>query len=285
MTLNLSIHVLDNLLLPDRVKTWDWVCENVVLRDGARRFPYNPVDYPYHKGILDAADDPLVQELILVAGTQTGKSTLSRSWFLSRIATDPANSIFASSIEKLARGTARDELWPMLRECNATRPWCPRNEKDQATDMMRLSNLAIRIAWSGSPTTLGDWTARYGLAGEYDKWTTAKSDEADPGPLFDKRFGAVNQYQWFKEGTPTYLGTSRLWRLLLAGSNCRLHVPCPLCGGFDELRLGNGKDGGIVWDKGPSGHSDPLVALKTARYRCAKCSKDWDDEYLSLIHI
>jgi len=281
MTLRLPLHVLDNLLLPDRVSTWDWVCRNVVLREGERRTPYNPVDYPYHRGIHDAADDPRITELIFVAGTQVGKSVSARAWFLCRLATDPANSIFASSTEKLARGTARDELWPLLRECRTTRAWCPRWQKDEATDVMRLSSLAIRIGWSGSPTTLGDWSARWGLAGEYDKWTRDKSDEADPGALFDKRFGAQSRYQWMKEGTPTYEGTSRLWRLLLGGSNCRYQVPCPKCGGFDVLVLGNGKKGsaGIVWDRGKDGQHDPLIALQTARYRCGKCGKEWGDEY------
>lgn len=280
-TLRLPEQLFDNLLIADRIDTWQWVCDHVVLREGDRSYPYNPVDYPYHQGIMERADDPRIQELVFVAGTQVGKSTLARSWFVSRIASDPANGIFASSTEKLARNTARDELWPMFRECSATRPWCPASEKLQATDTMRLSNAKIRIAWSGSPTTLGDWTARWGLAGELDKWTRESSDEADPFQLFLKRFGAVNDYQWFAEGTPTFEETSRLWRLLLSGSNERLHVPCPRCGGYQELQLGNGKPktGGIVWDRDADGKHDPLLALRTARYRCALCFKEWGDEY------
>jgi len=252
----------------------------VILTEADRLFPYNGFDYPYHRGICDAADDPRIQELVLVAGTQVGKSVLGRSWLLCRIATDPANSIFATSIEKLARGTARDQLWPMFRECAITRPWCPRHVKGEATDVMRLTSSTIRVAWSGSPTTLGDWTAKYGLAGEFDKWSREVSDEADPGLLFDKRFGAAIDYQWMKEGTPTFKETSRLWRLLLTGSNARYNVPCPRCNGYQELVLGNGqpKTPGIIWDKDKDGKNDPLIALQTARYRCGKCHREWEEE-------
>jgi phage terminase large subunit GpA-like protein len=269
----------DNLLVADRVNTWDWICEHVVLREGQRVFPYNGIDYPYHRGICEASDDPRVQELVMVAGTQTGKSTLGRSWLVCRTATEPANGIFASSIQTLAKSTARDELWPMFADCGITRPWVPTAEKDRATDTMRLSQAKIRVAYSGSPTTLGDWTARWGLAGEVDKWNKEASDEADSLALFFKRFGAVNDYQWFAESTPTYQLTSRIWRLLLAGSNCRFEVPCPLCGGSQELQLGNGKGGGIVWDKPGAGEDAELVALQTARYRCGLCKKEWGDEY------
>lgn len=278
-TLKISPSVFDNLVLADRVSTWDWICEHVVLREGQRLFPYNSIDYPYHQSILERTDDPRIQEVVVVAGTQVGKSVMGRSWFLCRLATQPGNAIFASSTEKLARQTAADVLWPMLADCSVTRAWVPQHEKQRATDQMRTRAATIRIAWSGSPTTLGDWPARWGLAGEVDKWSTEASEEADPLLLFDKRFGAQPEYQWWKEGTPTFQESSRLWRLLVAGSNERLHVPCPMCGGYQELQLGNGKGGGIVWDRDADGKHDALIALRTARYRCAKCSKDWGDEH------
>jgi phage terminase large subunit GpA-like protein len=278
-TLKLSPAVFDNLVLADRVSTWDWICEHVVLREGQRLFPYNSIDYPYHRGILERTDDPRIQEVVVVAGTQVGKSVMGRSWFLCRLATQPGNAIFASSTEKLARQTAGDVLWPMLADCSVTRPYVPASEKLRATDQMRTRTATIRVAWSGSATTLGDWPARWGLAGEVDKWSLNQSDEADPLLLFDKRFGAQPEYQWWKEGTPTYQETSRLWRLLIGGSNERLNVPCPLCGGYQELQVGNGKGGGICWDRGADGKHDALIALRTARYRCAKCGKEWGDEY------
>jgi phage terminase large subunit GpA-like protein len=281
MPLRVSQSVFDNLILDKPPDTWQWIQDNVVLTEGQRLFGFAGVDFPYAKGICEASDDPRIRELVVVAAAQVGKSVLAQSWLTCRIATQPANAMFASSDEKLAKRTTKDKLWPMFRACHATRPLCPKHRKEESSGEVRLRTATIRVAWSGSPSTLGDWTARWGWAGEVDKWSTNSSDEADPLPLFFKRFSAVNDYQWFAESTPAYEETSRIWRLLIGGSNCRYQVPCPRCKGYQELTLGNGKPetGGIVWDKTADGDHDALLALKTARYRCGLCLQEWGDEY------
>src|SRR5690349_7787600 len=54
-----------------RVKTWEWVCENVRDNDGR---PFNPDAYPWARGVCEAFDCDHVRTIVLQWATRIGKT-------------------------------------------------------------------------------------------------------------------------------------------------------------------------------------------------------------------
>jgi phage terminase large subunit GpA-like protein len=64
--------------------------------------------------------------------------------------------------------------------------------------------------------------------------------------------------------TPTVDGASRIQQAWNESDQREYFVPCPLCGHFQVLALGDGTGGGLVWPEG-----EP----EKAAYRCEKCEQ------------
>ncbi len=211
---------------------------------------------------------------------RVGKTTIAEMLLLCSVATAPASFLFGTSTETLAKQTVRKKLWPTFEQCEITREWCPA-EHNRVQNRIDLRYCTGYVAWSGSPTTLADIGPRYSHANEVSKWTRDVSDEADPLELFRERGSEIPNRKMVGESTPTIEGGCRIYRELLAGTNERYHVPCPHCGAYQELLLGDGTpgSGGLIWDKTQDGNASPDLAGRTARYQCAACKREIGDEY------
>lgn len=239
--------------------------------------PFNPIDYPWTRGICEAWDDPEVRSITLQFSARIGKTQLAQSLIVAAISREPATAMYANATQELVKETARDKYFPMFERCSHTRKWVPPPSKRNAT-RIDLATCRIYCAWSGSPVTLADKDPKYLHGGEIDKWSKSKSTEADPLELFLERGLEIPDRKVIIESTPSIKNQSRVERYLERGWNCRWHVPCPLCGHFQELIVGTGEPGtgGVIFDK-KDGRLDELTAYQTARYRCEKCLKEWDD--------
>ena len=92
--------------------------------------------------------------------------------------------------------------------------------------------------------------------------------------LFMERGIEIPDRKTILESTPGVEGKSRINQYMTLGTNCRFHVPCANCGYFQELVVGDGTAGGIIFEKDENGKLHPDVAFETARYRCCKCEKE-----------
>lgn len=269
--------VVDCLLPRQRVSAAEWVVKNILVEGK----PFNANDYPWATapyGPCEAFDDPEIRDIDFQGSAQIGKTVVARSLFLCGMESQPSNGIFASSTEKLACNNVRKKLYPAIDDCLPLREQLPPPHSRLQT-RVDLRHGSIYVGWSGSISTLSDITARFGHAGEVDKWAKQETDEADPLELFDERFGAVPNHKKFHESTPAVAATSRINRRLLRGTNSRYHIPCPRCGVHQELIFGDGDEetGGVFFDRDENGHLDPEIAYQTARYHCPHCHEEWQD--------
>lgn len=273
--LRLHRRTLDCILPPPRVRTYDWICDNVRTKDG---LPFNHIDYPWVEGICDEWDSPRRNTIWLQFAARLGKSLTAQALLVASIGVAPAPAMIATSTEKLLVDTIRDKLWPMFDRCPKTRSWVP-PKHEQNRLRMDLRHSVIYGGWSGSVSSLADKDPRYKWAFEIDKMSADKSEEADPLQLFNERGIEIPDRKSIYESTPAIAGRSRVNRGLLKGTNCRFQVPCRKCQAFQQLIRGDGKPGtgGLIWDKDDDGHSTPSLAYNTARYRCAHCQKELDD--------
>jgi phage terminase large subunit GpA-like protein len=257
--------------------TFDWVCKNIRTPDTGKSFNY--LDFPWSRGICDAWDDPKVRQVTLQFAARLGKTLLSCSLMLSSIEYDPCQGMIGSTNEKLLREIIRDKYYPMLERCFKTSDLVPSAYLRSAT-RIDLSTCRIYGAWSGSPSTLADKAPRNKHGGEVDKWDSEESTEADPLDLFLERGIEIPDRKTIIESTPSIEGKSRIETHLINGWNARFAVPCPLCGEYEPLGIGEeGKTGGIIYDGLFDGEHDRVRARKTARYQCPLCCEEWGDEH------
>lgn len=255
-------------------RTLDWAKANIVTDNGS---PFDSMAYPHHGapgGPFDAIDNINVLTVWLQWASRLGKTFIGQCSMMKWADCSPCPMMFASSDQKLAvEVTAR--TYRMLERCPPLRGEL-RNVNRRKQDCVELVYCRQYVAWARSVSTLADKAVQLGHANEVDKWERAStSTEADPLKLFTDRFKEFPVHKKIIESTPSVKGKSRVERGLLGSTNCRLHVPCPHCGSYQQLRLGDGESpGGIVWDKRDGGKHDKELARSTARYICERCSKE-----------
>ncbi len=273
------------LVLPDRVhavlnprvrvNSFDWLCENICDKKGN---PFNPIDYPWTKGICDAYDDPEVREIVMQFAARVGKTMLGHGLFFCSLANDPADALFGTATEDLVKKRVRKEMEPMLEGCTPLRvQLLPKSKRLQTR--IDLTTATIYCGWSGSPSTFADISVKYSHGSEISKWSYEASLEADVLELFTERGSEKPDRKMILESSPATTGKCRVNRKLHEGTNRRFHVPCPKCGTRQPLVIcrGDPTEGGLFWDKDGEVH-DPDLAAKTARYHCRSCPTEIHDE-------
>lgn len=255
------------------VDSWGWINTFGRTPEG---MPFDGERIPYAEGVCEAWDDPETREVVLMWGTRLGKTVTALQLMLKCVASAPRPGLFATSTQTLSKRTVRNKIYPALHACPRTRDQLP-IFRNWTVEEIRLASSPWYVAWSGSPTQLADLSAYYGWANEIDKWTFneaagGETGEGDPLDQFLQRFKEFWNYKVIFECSPTTKAKSRIEKKFLASDQRRYHVPCPHCGEFQLLRLGQkNQAGGIRFDKLQSGATDPSVARQTARYECEHC--------------
>ena len=250
-----------------------WCMRNVKTADGR---PFDHWTSPHlgaPGGPMEAFQDPLVREVYEMFGTRLAKTTFGLMAMIYVSAVQPSPCMFTSATRRLVEEIIGDRAWKMIAVSNifdqlppeARRPkqkiYLPRNRWDSG--------------WAESPATLADKSIKVLHGNEIAKWRYLRgTNEAHPWPLAKERCKEHPDKKIIGEGSPTVQGKCPLEREYLSGWGCKLNVPCPRCIRFQELRLGKGDKGGIIFDKPPSGRLDERLAMRTARYACLYCGAE-----------
>lgn len=268
-------------------------CIDQIVNDQGRHYDF--AAYPHITapgGPADAADDVHVRTISLQFATRLAKSFFGQCYLLYRADSNPCPMMLASSSERSLKKKVMHRLYKMVYQMPLREKLLYKSQREHSSDLMEFKQSQIVGAWGRSPDTLGDENIMCGVANEIDKpgWnkpTTSK--EAEPLKLFDERFkDFMSVRKVIYESTPTIKGASRIEGRLLTGTNCRLHVPCPHCKRYQELRMGardqEGKiditqPGRLAFDTPESGKPDKDLAKETAHYVCisGKCKPILDE--------
>lgn len=261
---------------PQPMRTIDWAIEYGFTETGQ---PYSDHAYPHlgsPGGPFDAFDCTQYFDIWLQWASRLGKTFAGQIVTLKQADREPpAPMMFASADEKLALEVV-NRTKAMIDHTGHLRHFSERQDRID----FRLSR--VNVAWARSVSTLADKSARLLHCNEIDKWehqTTSK--EADPLKLADDRCKDFITFKRWKESTPALKSTSRIERGRLGSCNAAYHVPCPKCGRYQTLSLGDGKQdrGCVAWQKNAAGKSDKDLARRTAVYICKHCGDELRDEH------
>lgn len=200
---------------------------------------------PYLVGIMDAFNDPYIQEINFCKPTQVGGTEAMLNMLGWIIMDNPSPTMIVYPNDDLAKDTSNDRIKPSLSKTPEIKErFYERSSKELN---LKFRGMRIYLRGSGSPGKLASKSIKYLFFDEIDKMDGASKKEASPYNLAKER---TRTFTYSKKiytcSTPT-LKTNYVWQIHEDADEQRKYfVPCPHCGeyitfAFKQIRFPEGK--------------------------------------------
>lgn len=255
---------------PPLTTVTEWAERNRVLsaKDSSEPGPYRAARTPYAREPMDAlSQTSSVEEVVLMWGAQTSKTTIGSNWLGYLVDTNPGPVMIVQPTIDMAKRYSRQRLAPMIEESPALRRKVTENRSRDDANTTLLKEFAggfMAVAGANSAAGLRSMPVRDLFLDEIDGYPLDVDGEGDPIKLAEARQTTFARRKRLKTSTPTSAGMSRIESAYAASDRCLYHVPCPHCGELQALEWGADKEHGLKWDKAEDGA--PL--RDTVRYVC-----------------
>jgi terminase, large subunit len=259
-----------------RVAPSQWAVEHIVVPDdSAEPGKYRTRTVPYAAGILDASFAPGVQEIVICAPSQTGKTTIVNTCLAYALDRAPGNAVVVYPDEVTARDNAKDRLQKMIDASPRLRTYKTGTADDEGAIKIKLSSMIIYMAWANSASRLANRPAPYGVADEEDKYpVTAGKRESGPVDLLRNRARTFRHMRkLWRVSTPT-IDSGPIWVALTheAEAVFDFWVKCPACAAHQEMKFTD-----IRWEGGSGADPEQIESSGAAWYVCPLCGARWDE--------
>lgn len=202
-----------------------------------------------------------VEEVVLMFGTQTGKTETGNNWIGYVVDQAPAPMMAIQPTLNLAKRFSKHRISSMIDEMPRLRAKVgEKRSRDSAntTLMKDFPGGLLVIAGANSAADLRSMPCKFIFADEIDAYPFDVDGEGDPLALAAKRATNFPRRKKLLTSTPTTKGFSRIDQALERTDLRRYHVPCPHCHELQVLVWAN-----LRWDK------EPEHRPETAHYVCA----------------
>lgn len=195
---------------------------------------------PYLKEPMDclSADSP-VEEVVLMFGTQLGKTETGNNWIGYTIDIDPVPTMVVQPTQKVAKRWTKQRFNPMRDEMPELREKIadPRSrDSGNTAEMKEFAGGVLIIAGANSASDLRSTPIAKLYLDEIDNYPHDVDNEGDPVELAEARTDNFPRRKKLKTSSPTTKGFSRIEAAYEASDQCRYHVPCPHCWEYHVLR-------------------------------------------------
>ena len=261
---------------PPRLAVSDWAERYRILsaKDSAEPGPYRVARTPYAREPMDClSQDSPVEEVILMWGAQTGKTSIGSNWLAYLIDTNPGPVMIVQPTIDMAKRYSRQRLAPMIEDSPRLRAKVRDNRSRDDANTILLKDFAggfLAVAGANSAAGLRSMPVRDLFLDEVDGYPLDADGEGDPCALAEARQSTFHRRKRLRTSTPTVRDVSRIEAAYLAADRCRYEVPCPHCGQAQVLEWGSGKPWGIKWNAFAGGEPDPA----SVRYVCRHCGAE-----------
>ena len=220
----------------------------------------------YQRGIMDAVNDPSVNNIVVMSSAQIGKTEICNNVLGYHIDQDPAPILVVQPTLDMAQAWSKDRLATMLRDTPVLQNKVadPRSRDSGNTTLHKVfPGGHITACGANSPSSLASRPIRIVLCDEVDRYPVSAGAEGDPISLARKRSATFWNKKLIMVSTPTVKGQSRIEQAFFESDQREYYVPCPDCSEFRTLKWAN-----VQFDK---------EAPETAAYVCEDCGSVWDD--------
>lgn len=236
-TAKLFKKIVKLLAPPPNLTISDWADENRFLsaESSAERGRWSTDRAPYQRGIMDAITEPKVEEVVVMASAQVGKSEIINNTIGYYIAHDPWPIMLVQPTLDMAEAYSKDRLAPMIRDTPVLRKIIDNDgsrKSDNTLLRKKFPGGHLSLVGANSPASLASRPVRIVLADEVDRFPTSAGNEGDPLSLAQKRTKNFWNRKKISVSTPTVAGSSRIESEYKDSSQHRWNVSCPCCGHF-----------------------------------------------------
>jgi phage terminase large subunit GpA-like protein len=216
---------------------------------------------------MDACSDPTIQEIVVMAGAQLGKSEALLNIIGYYVDNDPAPILMIQPSLDMAQSFSKDRIANGLlasTPCLKDKVKSPRARDANNTTLHKVfPGGSISLVGANSPSGLASRPIRLVLFDEVDRYPTSAGSEGDPVQLARKRAATFWNRKIVMVSTPTNKGSSRIEDAFEKSDKRYYYVPCKHCGHKQQLVWAN-----VKWTD-----NDP----ETARYVCKECGSLWSE--------
>ena len=258
---------------PARVTVTEWAERHRILssKDSSEPGPYRVARTPYAREPQDVLSvSSRVEEVVLVWGSQTSKTTVGLNWIGYTIDCNPGPMMIMWPTINVAKRNSRQRITPMISSSpTLARKVSEQKSRDEANTMTLkdFSGGVLAIVGANSGSDLSSMPMRDIFMDEVDRFPHEIPGEGSPLQLADARQSTFPTRKRLITSTPTTKDFSAIERAYLESDQCRYEVPCPHCGERQALTWGADKEHGIKWARDAEGHA----LIDTVRYVCRHC--------------
>ena len=254
---------------PPKLTVSDWADRNRKLdsQSSAEAGRWYTSRAEYQRGMMDACSDPNIQEVVIMAGAQLGKTEALLNIIGYHIDNDPSPILVLQPTLDMAQAFSKDRVASgLLRStpCLKGKVKDPRARDSGNTTLHKVfQGGALTIVGANSPSGLASRPIRIVLCDEVDRYPASAGSEGDPIQLARKRSATYWNRKIIMVSTPTNRGASRIEDAFDKSDQREYFVPCKHCHHQQTMRWSN-----VRWDDGRP---------ETAAYSCEECGVLWSD--------
>ena len=221
----------------------------------------------YQRGIMDACSDPEVREVVVMCGTQSGKSEAILNTIGYHMHHDPCPILVMQPTVDMAQAFSKDRVTAGLIRPTPSLRGLVNDSRAKDANNTTLHKVfpggALSLVGANSPSSLASRPIRVVLCDEVDRYPPSAGEEGDPISLAKRRAATFWNRKIIQVSTPTNKGASRIEDAYEETDKRKFYVPCVHCEHEQLLTWSN-----VQWqDDNP----------KTARYHCMECGAAWTE--------
>ena len=233
-----------NFRPPESLTVSQWAAKYRILsrESSAEAGPWRNDRTPFMVEPMDAFTDPKVNEIAVVACSQTGKSEVELNIIGYIIDQDPGSTLYVQPNLDDAKKFSKLRIAPMLRDSPRLRTKVSDvKSRDSGNTTLQKSfpGGMLTIVGSQSPSALASTPARYVLGDEIDRWALSAGSEGDPWMLAAARTTTYYNAKRVAVSTPTIKGQSRIESLYNDGTQEHWCSQCPSCADWHDIVFGD----------------------------------------------
>lgn len=203
--------------------------------------PWRTSRTPYLKEPMDSFTDPRVRKVVIVAGSQIGKTECELNCLAYLIDQDPGTVLFIQPTLEDAKKFSRLRVEPMIRDCQRLRRKVhdlERGGKHAKTVLQKgFPGGMLMMVGSNAASALASTPARYIIGDERDRWAISAGKEGDPWRLAEARQTTFYNAKAIEVSTPTVKGASNIETAYASGTQERWVTQCPECGAWHDIQF------------------------------------------------
>jgi len=272
---NLRYHLRSIYSPIDRRSVVAWARDEVVLSERQTQMPgaFSTATTPYLNEPLECFADVDVSDLVLVFGTQLGKTTMIQVGTAWRVVNRPQPFVWVMPTEGLAKSFSETRWMPLFDDSptlQAQKPGNPNKFKNLEQHFRRCTG---NFVGSNSPANLASRPAGLLLLDEVDKFNKETDQETSALHLAENRTKSFVGALRVKTSTPTTID-GPIWQEYLKGTQEKYMIPCPHCARRIELLWEQ-----VRWDKDAKTDDkwDMAAVEQSAHYQCQHCKQSIND--------